>query len=112
MLVERRLSGVGGLRGVPGMAGWLLMTCAADGHEHWVGDSGRGGRQSGRYPALCGRLVISAALAAPPGPTCPACAAVATHGHRRQRSRRTGVLVQMIGLAGRSQGKHRRVGAR
>lgn len=88
------------------------MTCVADGREHWIADSVSGARRSGRYPALCGRQVMAAALAAPQGPACPACAVVLAEGYRRRRSRRTDVLVQMIGLAARSHGKHRRVGAR
>lgn len=34
------------------------------------------GHQSGRYRALCGRLVIAAPLVAPAGPACTACAEV------------------------------------
>jgi hypothetical protein len=107
MLLERRPVGVARLGGVRGMADWLLMTCAADGHEHWVGDDVCGAHRLGRYPALCGRLVISAALAAP-GPACQACAAVLAESHQQRRSRKTDVLVQMTGLASRGQGKHRR----
>jgi hypothetical protein len=80
------------------------MTCVPDGHDHWVWDDAD---QAQRYLALCGRLVIPAALVTPPGPTCPACAAVVAQSHP-QRRHRTDVLVQMIGLAGRRQGKHRR----
>jgi hypothetical protein len=96
------------LGGVRGMADWLLVTRAADGHEHWVGDDVCGAHRSGRYPALCGRLVMSAALAAAPGPACQACAAVLAESHQQGRSRRTDVLVRKIGLAVGSQGKHRR----
>ncbi|MGH3547432.1 MAG: hypothetical protein ACRDQU_04775 [Pseudonocardiaceae bacterium] len=73
-----------------------------------MGDYSRGARRSGGYVGLCGRLVMPAALVAPPGPTCPACAAVLKEGRRQQRSRNPGVLARLTGLATVRQGKHRR----
>jgi hypothetical protein len=83
------------------------MTCSGDGREHWVGDGVGDARQSGRHVALCGRHVMPAALAAPPGPACPACAAVVQKMHQR-RGRRTDVRARTIGVAVGRQGKHRR----
>jgi hypothetical protein len=67
----------------------------------------RAGR-SGRYLALCGQLVIPAALATPPGPPCPACIAVLDNGQRPQPRRVPGMPSWLAGLVNVSQGKHRR----
>lgn len=83
----------------------MSMTCAADGHDHWVDECLRG---SGGYLGLCGREVMPAALVAPPGPSCAACAAMLNKGYRQQRSRNPGVLAWLKGWAIVRQGKHRR----
>jgi hypothetical protein len=65
----------------------LDMTSVIDGRTHSVApdsfDAGiRAGR--GRYRAVCGTVVVAAALTGAPGPSCPACRA------RRQRRPETG----------------------
>lgn len=74
-----------------------------DGHDHWVSD---GVNTAHRYPALCGQLVIPAALVAPPGPTCPGCTAALDERHQRRRG--LGVLTRLASLTAVRQGKHRR----
>lgn len=81
------------------------MTCAADGQNHWIRD---GVHNAHRYPALCGRLVVPAALVAPPGPNCTACAAALNEGHQRRRSRSLSTLAWLVGSVAYRPGKHRR----
>ncbi|MCA1705658.1 MAG: hypothetical protein LC808_21325 [Actinobacteria bacterium] len=65
----------------------VSITCVEDGHDHRIGDAALGaGHQSGRYHALCGRLVISAPLVAPAGPACPACAEALAEINQRSPS--------------------------
>lgn len=52
------------------------LTCATDRRTHLVAiaDLERAiAERSGHYRTLCGRAVLAAALAAPPGPRCAAC---------------------------------------
>lgn len=102
---EIRLDGRQEARAAAGHARALLtsMTCAADGHDHWIGG---GAINTHRYLALCGQLVMPAALVAPPGPACSACTAALNEDHQQQRSR--SLLTRMAGLATIRQGKHRR----
>lgn len=81
------------------------MICVADGHDHWVSDNPDNAH---RYQALCGRLVIPAALVTPPGPACPGCVAMLNDGHRQHRSPTPGVLALLTGFASTRGGKHRR----
>lgn len=63
----------------------VSMTCTGDGLDHRVGDASLSDDcRSGRYRAVCGRLVIPAALVAPSGPPCLACAGVLGEGRRRR----------------------------
>ena len=72
----------------------VLVTCTGDGLDHRVSDSALGdARRSGRYGALCGRLVVPAPLVAPAGPACPICAEVLT---RSERPPSSGVLTRLI----------------
>ena len=62
-----------GMRVVP-------VSCAEDGQEHMVTDKQMGvdrASRSGRYTALCGHLVRTAAMVCPPGRSCPRCAETA-----------------------------------
>lgn len=73
----------------------LPITCSLDGQAHDITDDNlTAGQHTGQYQAVCGHLVLAAALAAPIGRPCPACTAVsvtATTGpahrsrHRRPR---------------------------
>lgn len=64
----------------------VWMTCSADGHDHMV-DERRIVHGSGRFPAVCGHVVLAASLAAPPGAACPGCLAVARSPARPARRR-------------------------
>ncbi|HET9254674.1 MAG TPA: hypothetical protein VFO16_05670 [Pseudonocardiaceae bacterium] len=63
------------------------------------------GRRTDRYQAICGRLFIAAALAAPPGPPCPDCAVVLAIASgaatpaapRPSRRHRDGLLRRLLG---------------
>lgn len=66
-------------RGIDAHAGAppVPMTCTGDGLDHRVSETSLSDAcRSGRYRAVCGRLVIPAALVAPPGRVCPACSVV------------------------------------
>lgn len=71
------------------------VTSVRDGFEHLVADAAMTPGSAGRYVALCGRAVLAAALACPPGPRCSACVAARTadpvRQRRRHRRRRLGV---------------------
>jgi hypothetical protein len=75
---------------------WTTITSGADGFAHAVADPvlAAGAVSAGRFVAMCGRLVVPAALTAPPGRPCLLCTACADgsdHGpeptgrHRRGR---------------------------
>lgn len=68
----------------------VTVTCARDGREHVVADEAMTPGNAGRYLALCGWPVWTAALVCPPGPRCSACVAVraADLGSARRRRRR------------------------
>ncbi|MGH3845010.1 MAG: hypothetical protein ACRDS0_26775 [Pseudonocardiaceae bacterium] len=52
------------------------VTGALDGFEHLVAEEAMAPGNAGRYATLCGREVWAAALAAPAGLRCPACATI------------------------------------
>ncbi len=55
----------------------LSVTCSNDLRSHQVDDAVlASGLGSGHLAALCGRSILAAPMAAPPGPPCPLCAAV------------------------------------
>ncbi|MGH3769593.1 MAG: hypothetical protein ACRDTX_31345, partial [Pseudonocardiaceae bacterium] len=66
--------------------------------EHRVTDEAiAAARSSHRYQALCGQVFVAAPMAAPPGPLCPACAALLVTASRpagvpEPRRRRQGLL--------------------
>jgi hypothetical protein len=75
---------------------WTTVTSGEDGYAHEVADPvlAAGAVAAGRFVALCGRLVVPAALTAPPGRPCLLCAATPTEAadppagrHRRGRVR-------------------------
>ncbi len=82
------------------------VTSALDGFEHLVADAVIVSSNAGHYVALCGRDVRAAALAAPPGPRCPACVAVhnvyTSDGPRHRRLTRSGAWARLTGLLRRS----------
>lgn len=54
------------------------VTCATDGRTHHVDElllSDGSSSGSGRIEALCGRFVVAASMAEPPGPGCQLCRA-------------------------------------
>lgn len=80
----------------------VSMTCTGDGRDHWIRDELPGGaRSSGRYRAVCGRLVIPAPLVAPPGRACPACVVVLDTS-RCPRRAHPGALTRLARLLVRS----------
>lgn len=73
----------------------MSVTCVADGLDHRVSDVALGAAgRSGRYRALCGRLVLPAPLVAAPGPVCQVCAMVLAKSH--QRSAHSGGWARLI----------------
>ena len=59
-----------------GAADCVWMTCVGDGREHAIPDSDfAAGVAAGLYRAVCDRVVMPRALAAPCGPRCPRCVA-------------------------------------
>ncbi|MGH3941211.1 MAG: hypothetical protein ACRDTG_21770 [Pseudonocardiaceae bacterium] len=77
------------------------MTCATDGRDHLVSaqatQAGLAAGQ-GHYLAICGHLVVAAAMVAPPGPTCLDCE---TALHRRTTTiatshRRRGLVARLL----------------
>jgi hypothetical protein len=73
-------------------------------------------RRSSRYQAICGQLFIAAALAAPPGPPCPDCAAALAiasgaeipEADHQPRSHRDGLLRRLLSPRNlRNHGGHR-----
>ncbi len=56
---------------------WTTVTSGEDGFAHEVADPvlAAGAVAAGRFVATCGRLVVPAALSAPPGRPCLLCAA-------------------------------------
>lgn len=55
------------------------VTCTGDGLDHRVSDIELSeAHRSGRWRAVCGRLVLPAPMVAPAGPACPHCATLAT----------------------------------
>jgi hypothetical protein len=55
----------------------IPVTCCRDGQAHDVTDeSAAAGRATGDYQALCGYVVVPAAMAAPVGRPCERCTAV------------------------------------
>lgn len=66
------------------------VTSTRDGFEHLVAEEAMTPANGGRYVAMCGCAIQTAALACPPGPRCPACTAVRNAVPvGRQRHRRT-----------------------
>ena len=54
----------------------MAMTSTADGRDHLLSQQATTAglvAGHGKYTALCGRLVVAAALVTPPGPTCLDC---------------------------------------
>jgi len=99
----------------------VRMTCAVDGCDHLVsGQATEAGLAAGQghYRAVCGHLVVAAALVVPPGPTCRDCE---TTRHRRTVAgatshRRRGLVVRLVrrgiarvGLWSMTVGSHRAV---
>jgi len=59
-----------------GAADCVWMTCVGDGREHAISDSDfAAGVATGLYRAVCDRVVMPRALAAPCGPRCLRCVA-------------------------------------
>lgn len=55
----------------------IPITCCIDGQAHDVTDrSVAAGQRIGQYQALCGYLVLPAAMATPVGPPCVTCDAI------------------------------------
>lgn len=57
----------------------IFITSSEDGHNHLVDDHVLASGLtylSGRFPAVCGRSIVSAPMVAPPGPECPQCSGV------------------------------------
>lgn len=68
----------------------VIVTCALNDTDHLVTlENMAEGMAEGRgyYRAECDAVVLSAALIAPPGRTCPACASVATRRHNTSWTR-------------------------
>lgn len=82
------------------------VTSARDGFEHLVTEDEIAPSNASRYTALCRRDVWAAALAAPPGPRCPACITVrnadTSDGPRHRRATRSGAWARLTGLLRRS----------
>lgn len=75
----------------------VSMTCTWDKHDHWIRDTPLGGAgSSGRYRAVCGRLVIPAPLVAPPGKLCPACVAICDGSRVRHQREIPGALARLM----------------
>lgn len=67
----------------------LSVTCCDDRRSHEVDDAVfASSLGSGRLAALCGRTILAAPMAAPPGPPCPLCRAVLDLDIPRQRRSR------------------------
>jgi hypothetical protein len=88
----------------------IPITCCLDGRAHDVTDQNvaAGWRAGGRYEALCGYVVVPAAMVAPIGRPCARCAAVVA-SHRltpttvgRSRRRQRGWLWRMLHPHGRA----------
>lgn len=82
----------------------IPITCCLDGQAHDITDDNVAAGHDGHYQALCGHLVLAAALAAPVGRPCASCnAVVAAHreaptsgtGHR-SRHRQPGLLRRLL----------------
>lgn len=80
------------------------ITCCRDGQAHEVTDENVAAGRTGEYQALCGYVVLAAALVAPVGRPCASCAAVVA-AHRaeltkgpvgRSRYRRLGWLWRLL----------------
>jgi len=65
----------------------LPVTSVRDGLEHLVAEEEMTSGNAGRYVAVCGRRVLAAVLAFPPGPQCSAC--VKVQGTQRGLALRT-----------------------
>ncbi|MGH3929111.1 MAG: hypothetical protein ACRDTF_03950 [Pseudonocardiaceae bacterium] len=77
------------------------MTCSADGRDHLVSDQAtQTGLVAGQghFLAICGHLVIAAALVVPPGPTCLDCetALHRTTTHSTISHHRRGLLARLL----------------
>lgn len=69
----------------------IRCTCILDGRCHLVSDEELAAALTAvqrRVSALCGRLVVPAALSTPDGRPCPACAAASGPSQRRRRRSR------------------------
>lgn len=75
------------------------VTSTVDGRDHLIDDRTMADDRAeshGQFTALCGHLVVAAALVAPPGPSCRDCAALL---RRSEVSRhRVGVVARMLRL--------------
>lgn len=91
---SRRVSDPNLSTSVPDQARWTTVTSGEDGFAHEVADPvlAAGAVAAGRFVAKCGRLVVPAALSAPPGRPCLLCTAGAgeqmpEHPGRLRRAR-------------------------
>jgi len=88
----------------------IPITCCLDGRAHDVTDESviTGWRAGGRYEALCGYVVVPAAMVAPIGRRCARCAeVVASHQQRtttvdQPRHHQRGRLWRMLQPRGRA----------
>jgi hypothetical protein len=75
------------------------VTSTVGGRDHLIDDRAMADGHAasrGQFAALCGHLVVAAALVAPPGPSCRDCAALL---RRSEASRhRVGVVARMLRL--------------
>ncbi|MGH3764552.1 MAG: hypothetical protein ACRDS0_05215 [Pseudonocardiaceae bacterium] len=82
----------------------IPITCCVDGQSHDIPDGNVTAGHDGHYQALCGHLVLAAALAAPVGRPCASCnAMVAAHRAapnsstgRHSRHRQPGLLSRLL----------------
>ncbi|MGH3885966.1 MAG: hypothetical protein ACRDSZ_05225 [Pseudonocardiaceae bacterium] len=75
----------------------LTVTSTVDGRDHLINDRAMADGHAasrGQFTALCGHLVVAAALVAPPGPPCRDCAAVL--GRNEASRHRVGVVARML----------------
>lgn len=92
----------------PAQVPLLHVACVSDGRDHWISEAQLvDARPSGRYRAVCGRLVLPTALVTPPGRVCSACSVVLGAG-RERRGASFGVLRRLVRVFVRSStGRHR-----
>lgn len=96
------------IRSAPTAGTTVAVTCAGDGRCHRITETAYAAGlacSSGRFLAVCGRVVLAASLSRLPGPPCRACAAdmaqLPVAAIPRRQRRPTAFVAALLGIVGR-----------